>query len=72
MHALQAVYTDRFLRDRLYLKGGTSLHKLYLPDSNRLSVDLDFNAIGPREQVLRGRTSIGEAVEASLTREDPG
>lgn len=28
VHALQAVYADSFLRDRLLLKGGTALNKL--------------------------------------------
>lgn len=71
VHALRAVYLDPFLRDRLYLKGGTALNKLYLPGANRLSVDLDFNAIGSREQVLRERTPIGEAVAAALKQQDP-
>jgi predicted nucleotidyltransferase component of viral defense system len=68
--ALQAVYTNSFLRDRLYLKGGTALNKLWLPGPNRLSVDLDFNAIGPKEQVLKERTQIGEAVAAVLRQQD--
>jgi len=72
VHALQAVYMDPFLCDRLYLKGGTALNKLYLPVANRLSVDLGFNAIGSREQVLQERTGVGEAVAAVLTRQDPG
>jgi len=71
VHALQAVYADPLLCDRLYLKGGTALNKLYLPGANRLSVDLDFNAIGRREQVLRERTPIGEAVAAVLRQQDP-
>jgi predicted nucleotidyltransferase component of viral defense system len=58
VHALSAIYTDPFLRDRLYLKGGTALNKLYLPGANRLSVDLDFNAVGTKEQVLQERTPI--------------
>jgi len=68
--ALQAVYTNPYLRDRLYLKGGAALNKLYLPGPNRLSVDLDFNAIGPKEQVLRERTQIGEAAAAVLRQQD--
>jgi predicted nucleotidyltransferase component of viral defense system len=72
IHALQAVYTDPFLRARLCLKGGTALNKLYLSGANRLSVDLDLNAMGPKEQVLQERTAIGEAVAAVLTRQDPG
>lgn len=68
--ALQAIYANSFLRNRLYLKGGTALNKLYLPGPNRLSVDLDFNAIGPKEQVLRERTTIGETVAAVLRQQD--
>jgi predicted nucleotidyltransferase component of viral defense system len=70
VHALRAIYTDAFLRDRLYLKGGTALHKLYLPGASRLSVDLDFNALGSKEQVLQERTAIGEAIAAALEQQD--
>jgi len=70
VHALRAICTDPFLRDRLYLKGGTALNKLYLPGASRLSVDLDFNAVGSKEQVLRERTPIGEAIAAALERQD--
>jgi len=48
------------------------LNKLYLSGASRLSVDLDLNAMGPKEQVLQERTAIGEAVAAALTRQDPG
>jgi predicted nucleotidyltransferase component of viral defense system len=70
VHALRAIYTDPFLRDRLYLKGGTALNKLYLPGADRLSVDLDFNATGTKEQVLQERTAIGEAIAAALEQQD--
>ncbi|GAB4546107.1 MAG: hypothetical protein Kow0063_40350 [Anaerolineae bacterium] len=70
VHALQAIYADPFLGDRLYLKGGTALNKLYLPDQGRLSVDLDFNAVGPKEQVLRERTQISQAVMRVLQQQD--
>ncbi|HSJ52761.1 MAG TPA: nucleotidyl transferase AbiEii/AbiGii toxin family protein [Anaerolineae bacterium] len=70
VHALQAIFSDPFLRARLCLKGGTALNKLYLHGTSRLSVDLDFNAVGPREQVLRERTPIGDAVAAALRRQD--
>jgi predicted nucleotidyltransferase component of viral defense system len=48
VHALRAIYTDPFLRDRLYLKGGTAPNKFYRPGTSRLSVDLDFNAVGSK------------------------
>jgi predicted nucleotidyltransferase component of viral defense system len=70
VHALRAIYTDPFLRDRLYLKGGTALNKLYLPGTSRLSVDLDFNAVGSKEQVLQERTAIGETIAAALEQQD--
>ena len=70
VHALRAIYTDPFLRDRLYLKGGTALNKLYLPGASRLSVDLDFNATGTKEQVLQERTPIGEAILSALEQQD--
>jgi predicted nucleotidyltransferase component of viral defense system len=70
VHALRAVYSDPFLRDRLYLKGGTALNKFYLPGTSRLSVDLDFNAVGSKEQVLQERTAIGEAIAAALEQQD--
>jgi len=70
VHALQAIYADPFLRDRLYLKGGTALNKLYLSGPSRLSVDLDFNAVGPRERVLQERTQISETVMSVLEQQD--
>ena len=70
VYALQAIYADPFLRDRLYLKGGTALNKLFLPGQGRLSVDLDFNAVGSREQVLEERTPISQRVKAVLGKQD--
>ena len=49
VYALQAICADPFLRNRLYLKGGTALNKFYIPNQGRLSVDLDFNVVGPRD-----------------------
>lgn len=72
VHGLQAIYDQPFLRQRLCLKGGTALNKLYLPGQDRLSVDLDFNALGPRDQVLADRTPIGQAVMDALQAQAPG
>jgi len=58
LNALKAICSDSFLSERLYLKGGTVLNKLYLKETARLSVDLDFNAIGEKEQVLQERKAI--------------
>lgn len=69
-HALQAIYADPFLRNRLYLKGGTALNKFYIPNQGRLSVDLDFNVVGPRDQVLEERTQFSQRVMKVLGEQD--
>jgi predicted nucleotidyltransferase component of viral defense system len=70
--ALDAIYGDPFLRERLYLKGGTALNKLYFPTVNRLSVDLDFNAVGPKAQVLAERMQLTNLVITLLAAQDAG
>jgi predicted nucleotidyltransferase component of viral defense system len=70
--ALQAIYADPFLRDHLCLKGGTALNKFYISNQGRLSVDLDFNAVGPRDQVLEDRTWFSRQVMAVLGHQDGG
>lgn len=69
-HALQAIYSDPFLADRLYLKGGTALNKFYIPNQGRLSVDLDFNAVGARERVLDERTQFSQRTMNVLAQQD--
>jgi predicted nucleotidyltransferase component of viral defense system len=71
-HALGAICGDPFLCERLCLKGGTALNKLFFPAVNRLSVDLDFNAVGPKAQVLAERGRIASQVMALLTDQDAG
>lgn len=71
-HALGAIFNDPFLRERLCLKGGTALNKLFFPAVNRLSVDLDFNAVGPKAQVLAERGPVASQVMALLTAQDAG
>ena len=67
---LMGVYSDPFLRDRLYLKGGTALNKLFFPSTNRLSVDLDFNAVGPKVQVMQERPQMARRVMDILAGQD--
>lgn len=55
---LDAIYNDPYLSTRLCMKGGTAINKLYLLETSRLSVDLDFNHIGPKEEVLKERPEI--------------
>ena len=69
-HALQAIYSDPFLRDRLCLKGGTALNKFYIPGQGRLSVDLDFNAVGHRDRILEERTQFSQRVMNVLEQQD--
>lgn len=68
--ALAAIYGDSWLRESLYLKGGTALNKLYFPTVNRLSVDLDFNAIGSKSEVLQGRERMVGRITELLSSQD--
>lgn len=67
---LKALYADSFLAERLYIKGGTAINRLYLEDSSRLSVDLDFNHIGPKKQVLKERKKVRERIRELLKKQD--
>lgn len=58
IHMIQAITMDSVLADRLYLKGGTALNKLYFKDLSRLSVDIDLNHIGPKHRVLGEKKNI--------------
>lgn len=40
---------------KLYLKGGTAINKLHLEDLSRLSVDIDLNHVGSKQEVLKER-----------------
>ncbi|HSN74070.1 MAG TPA: nucleotidyl transferase AbiEii/AbiGii toxin family protein [Anaerolineae bacterium] len=68
--ALAAIYSDPWLRETLYLKGGTALNKLFFPTTNRLSIDLDFNAVGSKSQVLQGRERLIARICDLLTSQD--
>jgi predicted nucleotidyltransferase component of viral defense system len=61
-YLLNDIYSNEFLKDRLLLKGGTAINKLYLKSLSRFSVDLDFNQIGSREEVLRNVRQIRETL----------
>jgi predicted nucleotidyltransferase component of viral defense system len=45
--ALLAIYNDEFLSSHLAFRGGTALHKLYLPPQSRYSEDIDLVQIHP-------------------------
>lgn len=67
---LAKIYLDEFLSERLLLKGGTAINKLYLKTTPRLSIDLDFNHIGPKDKVLSEREELREKIHHILSRED--
>lgn len=69
---LRKIYSDAFLSSRLYLKGGTAINKLYLQKIARLSVDLDFNSIGTKEQVLAERGDVRNRIISMLNDQDHG
>lgn len=68
---LRLIYLDPFLSERLYLKGGTAINKLYLRTTPRLSVDLDFNAVGERKEILDQRKEIRLRIIDLLKEQDP-
>lgn len=56
--ALMAIFDDEYLKARLAFRGGTALHKLYLPPAARYSEDIDLvqisgQAFGPIMDRLR-------------------
>jgi predicted nucleotidyltransferase component of viral defense system len=56
---LRHVYAEEIWRETLVIKGGTALHSLYL--GRRLSLDLDFTALGPvRLEAIRPALEIPE------------
>lgn len=71
-NALNAIYSDELLSSHLYLKGGTAINKLYLQKTARLSVDLDFNAIGSKEEVMAERNKIRGKIIELLEEQDEG
>ena len=64
LELLDTLRQHPFLAPRVALKGGTALN-LFVHDVPRLSVDLDFNYLGPadREGMLAERAQFERAVE---------
>ncbi len=69
--ALRDLFQQEDLRRELAFKGGTALNKLYFGEANRLSVDLDFNAIGPQRRTVRRGAELRKLVEGVLREQDP-
>ncbi|AIF85398.1 hypothetical protein NTE_03370 [Candidatus Nitrososphaera evergladensis SR1] len=59
-YLLNDIYSNDSLKDNLLLKGGTAINKLHLKNLSRISVDLDFNQIGSKDEVLRNVKRIRE------------
>jgi predicted nucleotidyltransferase component of viral defense system len=68
--SLEAFYRDSFLSKRLCMKGGTAINKLYLGQTSRLSVDLDFNHLGSKEEVLTEKRNVRERIVHLLKKQD--
>lgn len=70
-HALAGLYAVPALKDVLAFKGGTALNKIYFGKFSRLSVDLDFNLIGPPREVVKQGAPIRRTIETVLRDQDP-
>jgi predicted nucleotidyltransferase component of viral defense system len=64
--ALESIYHINGMSTELVMKGGTAINKLYLGDTSRLSVDLDFNQIGDRSKVLSRRAKLRQTLMKAL------
>lgn len=67
---LKDIYSNVFLKERIYLKGGTAINKFYFGKTSRLSIDLDFNAIGEKESLLKERKEMENNIISILKEED--
>ena len=70
-YALKEIFENDFLKPLLCLKGGTAINKLYLKDTSRLSVDLDFNHLGDKDTVAKQRPDVRKEIVKALARDDP-
>ena len=70
VHILDVIAKNTALADRLYLKGGTSINKLYLKDLSRLSIDIDLNHIGPKDKVLSERNDLIKQLMEAIKKHD--
>jgi predicted nucleotidyltransferase component of viral defense system len=48
--AMVALFDDRFLQGQIAMRGGTSLHKVYLAPPSRYSEDIDLVVVGDRPE----------------------
>lgn len=67
---LERIYSRNEISGKLLMKGGTALNKLYLRETSRLSIDLDFNHVGERNKVLSERPNLRETLVSTLKEQD--
>lgn len=70
VHILGVIAKDARLAERLYLKGGTAINKLYLRDLSRLSLDIDLNNIGSKDKVLSERNEVIKLLAEAVHSQD--
>lgn len=70
-YALKDIFESDLLRSLLCLKGGTAINKLYLKNTSRLSVDLDFNHLGDKNTVAKQRPDVRREIINVLAKGDP-
>jgi predicted nucleotidyltransferase component of viral defense system len=71
LHLVERINRDKYLTNRLALKGGTAIHHFHL-EAPRLSVDLDFNYLGSagREAMLAERPELERRLQELLIQEE--
>lgn len=69
---LRIIMNDGKLNNRLKLKGGTAVNKLYQTELARLSVDMDFNHVGTRQEVLSYRDELDRKIVETLNNKGKG
>lgn len=70
LHLLNSLNSHPYLKGKWVLKGGTALN-MFIFDLPRLSVDIDLNYIGSldRDEMLKDRPQIEQAIQAVFSRE---
>lgn len=70
MHLLNSLNSHPYLKRKWVLKGGTALN-MFIFDLPRLSVDIDLNYTGTldRDEMLKDRPQIEQAIQAVFSRE---
>lgn len=63
---LKEISENENFNGKLYLKGGTAINKLHLEDLSRLSIDIDLNHIGAKQQVLKERSGLADTLGTLL------